>query len=137
MVVQQRLPEKLMMLLQNPRVRKVGCMVSSDLKQLQTSVNSSLPFVGALDLANYAKQRHVISNARCSLSDLCAAVLGKRLNKNVSERTSAAWEHLSLTTEQQNYAAIDAYVPLLLYHELSPVYPHSQFQNAFQPPSRP
>lgn len=108
-----------MMLLQNPRIRKVGRMVSSDLKQLQTSVNSSLPFVGALDLANYAKQRHVISNARCSLADLCAAVLGKRLNKNVSERTSAAWEHLSLTSEQQHYAAIDAYVPLLLYHKLS------------------
>lgn len=119
MVAQQRLPEKLMMLLQNPRIRKVGRMVNSDLKQLQTSVNSSLPFVGALDLANYAKQRHVIPNARCSLADLCAAVLGKRLNKNVSERTSTAWEHLSLTSEQQHYAAIDAYVPLLLYHELS------------------
>ena len=119
MVAHQRLPEKLMMLLQNPRVRKVGRMVSSDLKQLQTSVNSSLPFVGALDLANYAKQRHVISNARCSLADLCAAVLEMRLNKNVSERTSAAWEHLSLTTEQQHYAAIDAYVSLLLYNKLS------------------
>ncbi|KAF8802776.1 hypothetical protein BYT27DRAFT_7111482, partial [Phlegmacium glaucopus] len=119
MVVRQRLPEKLMMLLQNPRVRKVGRMVNSDLKQLQTSVNSLLPFVGALDLANYAKQCHVVSNARCSLADLCATVLGKRLNKNVSERTSAAWEHLSLTTEQQHYAAIDAYVPLLLYHKLS------------------
>ena len=119
MVAHQRLPEKLIMLLQNPRVRKVGRMVNSDLKQLQTSVNSTLPFVGALDLANYAKQRHIISNARCSLGDLCAAVLGKRLNKNVSERTSAAWEHLSLTTEQQHYAAIDAYIPLLLYHKLS------------------
>ncbi|KAF8801127.1 hypothetical protein BYT27DRAFT_7227031 [Phlegmacium glaucopus] len=90
MVVRQRLPEKLMMLLQNPRVRKVGRMVNSDLKQLQTSVNSLLPFVGALDLANYAKQCHVVSNARCSLADLCATVLGKRLNKNVSEWTSAA-----------------------------------------------
>jgi 3'-5' exonuclease len=119
MVAHQRLPEKLTMLLQNPRVRKVGRMVNSDLKQLQTSVNSSSPFVGALDLANYAKQRHIISNARCSLADLCAAVLGKRLNKNVSERTSAAWEHLSLTTEQKHYAAIDAYVPLLLYNKLS------------------
>ena len=119
MVAHRRLPEKLMMLLQNPRVRKVGRMVNSDLKQLQTSVNSSLPFVGSLDLANYAKQRHVISNARCSLADLCATVLGKRLNKNISERMSAAWEHFSLTTEQQHYAAIDAYVPLLLYDKLS------------------
>lgn len=119
MVAHQRLPSKLAMLLQNPRVRKVGRMVNSDLKQLQTSVNSLLPFIGALDLANYAKQRHVISNARCSLADICATVLGKRLNKNVSERTSTAWEHLSLTAEQQHYAALDAFVPLMLYHKLS------------------
>lgn len=121
MVAQQRLPAKLLMLLQNPRVCKVGRMVNSDLKQLQTSVNSSLPFVGAVDLANYAKQRHVISNARCSLSDLCATVLGMWLNKNVSERTSAAWEHVNLTSKQQHYAAVDAYVPLMLYHKLSTI----------------
>ncbi len=107
------------MLLQNPRVHKVGRKVNSDLKQLQAAVSSSVPFVGALDLATYAKQRHVVSNANCSLADLCATVLGKRLNKNVSERTSSAWEHLSLTAEQQQYAAIDAYLPLVLYHKLS------------------
>jgi len=119
MIAHQRLPTKLTMLLQNPRVHKVGRKVNSDLKQLQAAVNSSLPFVGALDLATYAKQRHVVSSANCSLADLCAAVLGKRLNKNVSERMSSAWEHLSLTAEQQQYAATDAYLPLVLYHRLS------------------
>lgn len=119
MIAHQRLPEKLIMLLQNPRVRKVGRMVSSDLKQLQATIHSSSPFTGALDLANYAKDRRVISNAKCSLTDLCAVVIGKRLNKNVSERISAAWEHTNLTSEQQHYAACDAYVPLILYHTLS------------------
>jgi len=31
----------------------------------------------------------------------------------------SAWEHLSLTAEQQQYAATDAYLPLVLYHRLS------------------
>ena len=119
MVAHRRLPTKLTMLLQNPRVQKVGRKVNGDLKQLQGAVDPSLPFVGALDLATYAKQHHVVSSATCSLADLCAAVLGKRLNKNVSERTSSAWEHFSLTAEQQQYAATDAYLPLVLYHKLS------------------
>jgi len=93
-------------------------MVQSDLKQLEAIANTS-PFVGALDLATYAKDRHVVRNATCGLADLCAAVLGKCLNKNVSERTSAAWENVSLTPQQLYYAGCDAYVPLLLYHELS------------------
>ncbi len=67
----------LKMLLQNPRVKKVGRMVSSDLRQLEETIKSSQPFVGALDLATYAKERHVVSNANCSLSDLCAITLQK------------------------------------------------------------
>src|SRR5260221_2999388 len=119
MLSHRRLPEKLVMLLQNPRVRKVGRMVSSDLKQLQIAVGSSVPFVGALDLATFAKQRHIVANAKCSLADICAAVLQRRMNKSVSERTSAAWEHAHLTPEQLHYAACDAYIPLLLHQQLS------------------
>ncbi|KAJ3515878.1 hypothetical protein NLJ89_g1482 [Agrocybe chaxingu] len=118
-VQQHRLPEMLLLLLQNPRVRKVGRMVSSDLKLLYDIVRPSAPFVGALDLASYAKERHVVTNARCSLADLCAAVLGKCLNKNVAERASMAWEEAHLTPEQQSYAACDAYAPLLIYEQLS------------------
>ena len=44
-----------MNLLQNPRVRKVGRMVQGDLKQLEAIANTS-PFVGALDLATFAKR---------------------------------------------------------------------------------
>jgi len=113
------LPEKLIMLLSNPRIRKAGRLVSSDLRQLQDNLPNAPAFVGALDLAKYAKERHVVPNARCGLADLCATVLGKRLNKNVSERMSTAWEQRKLTEEQIRYAACDAYAPLLLYHALS------------------
>ncbi|KAF5315639.1 hypothetical protein D9611_004974 [Ephemerocybe angulata] len=119
MIEHRRLPEKLVMLLQNPRVRKVGRMVASDLKQLEEIVKPSSPFSGAVDLAAYAKERNVVSNARISLSDLCAIVLGKMLRKNISERFSMAWEQDNLTDEQVQYAACDAYAPLLIYQELS------------------
>ena len=111
----------LSMVLQNPRIRKVGRMVGSDLRQLQELVQSSIPFSGALDLANFAKECHVIPNAKCSLTDLCAVILGKRLNKNVSERKSMAWENLALSAEQVQYAACDAYVALLMYLALSKI----------------
>jgi hypothetical protein len=118
-VADRRLPDKLTAFLHNPRIRKVGRAVNADLKQLEATVRSSRPFAGALDIAAYAKERCVISNARCSLTDLCAAVLGKRLNKNVSERTSTAWDQDTLTAQQQQYAALDAFAPLLLYQKLS------------------
>ncbi|KAF6750676.1 hypothetical protein DFP72DRAFT_817488, partial [Ephemerocybe angulata] len=73
MIEHCRLPEKLVMLLQNPRVRKVGRMVAGDMKQLEEIVEPSSPFSGADDL----------------------------------------------TDEQVQYAACDAYAPLLIYQELS------------------
>ena len=107
------------MLLTNPQIRKVGQMVNNDLRQLQAVFHSQIPFVGSLDLAAYAKERQVVPNAKCSLADICAAVLKKCLRKNMSERTSTAWEHANLSLEQLHYAACDAYVSLILHHELS------------------
>src|SRR6266545_3637923 len=102
------------MLLCNPHIKKVGQMVSSDLCQ---AVQSPFTYVGALDLAVYAKYWQVISNAKCGLADLCALVLRKCPNKNVSERMSTVWEQTDLSVEQQHYAACDAYVPLLIFHQ--------------------
>lgn len=77
------------------------------------------PFLGALDLAAYAKECHVVATARCSLADVCAAVLGKGLKKHVSEQMSAAWENVTLSSEQLSYAADDVYAPLMAYEKLS------------------
>jgi len=119
MLSHRHLPEKLVMLLSNPQVRKAGRLVSSDLRQLQDTLERAPDFVGALNLAKFAKDRHVVLNAKCGLGDLCAIILGKWLNKNVSERISTAWERRKLTAEQIHYAACDAYVALLIYQALS------------------
>jgi len=89
MLAAGELPHQLQMLLSDLRIKKVGRLVNADLKYLQSACQSPIPFVGGLDLAKYAKDRQVIPNATCSLEDLCANVLGKCLNKNVSERESA------------------------------------------------
>ncbi|KAH9475789.1 Werner syndrome ATP-dependent helicase-like protein [Psilocybe cubensis] len=113
------LPSQLRILLENPNIVKAGRLVEADLKHLQTASQSPKPFVGALDLAKYAKDKMVISSARCSLADLCALVLGKRLNKNVPERISSAWENEILTRDQLAYAACDAYACICIYNKLS------------------
>ncbi len=95
--------------------------MSSDLKYLQNACNSSTPFVGAIDLGHLAKERQLVKTAKCGLHDLCASVLGKRLNKNVSECISTAWEDDLLTDAQIHYAALDAYASLKVYCRLAEV----------------
>jgi hypothetical protein len=120
MLAKGQLPHKLQLLLSHSRIRKAGRLVNSDLLRLQDMCLSSSSFVGGLDLAKYAKEWCIVANiSKCSLSDLCALVLQKCLNKNVPERISQAWENWVLTAEQLSYAAKDAYASLRIYEELS------------------
>jgi len=107
------------LLLENPNILKVGRMVHADLKYLETAVRPSTnPFCGAVDLAMLAKERQIVSTAKCSLADLSAAVLQRRLSKNVSQRISTSWEDDILTPEMLAYAALDAYTSLTIYQQL-------------------
>jgi len=121
MPARNELPQQLTLLLSHPRIFKVGRLVNGDLGYLQKASHSPHPFVGGLDLAKFAKDRCVVPNAQCSLADLCALLLKKRLNKNVPERISQAWEDITLTEDQLNYAARDAYASLVMYQHLSTI----------------
>lgn len=121
MIARGDLPNQLQFLLSHPNILKAGRLVDADLKFLEAACQPRTPFVGGVELAKYAKDRRIISSARCSLADLCAIVLGKRLNKNVPERISQEWENEVLTKEQQMYAALDAYASLRLYEKLSTI----------------
>ena len=105
MISRNELPQQLMLLLSHPQVLKVGQLVNGDLGYLQKACRSPGPFVGGLDLAKFAKDHRVVPTAQCTLADLCALTLKKRLNKNVPEHISQAWEDMALTEEQLNYAA--------------------------------
>ena len=121
MLSRYELPQQLRLLLSHPRVLKVGRLVNGDLVYLQKACHSPEPFVSGIDLAKFAKDRRVVPTAQCSLGDLCAVTLKKRLNKNVPERISQAWEDMTLTEEQLNYAARDAYASLIIHQYLSTV----------------
>lgn len=115
----QVLPSKLQLFLSHPRIRKAGRLVTGDLTRLQNISRSSQPFVGGLDLAKLAKERFLIKSiSSCSLSDLCALVLQRRLNKNTPEQMSQAWENCDLTSKQVSHAAMDAYAALEIYTKL-------------------
>jgi len=105
MLSQNELPQQLKLLLSHPQVLKVGQLVNGDLVYLQKACHSPEPFVSGINLAKFAKDCRVVPTAQCSLADLCALTLKKRLNKNVPEHISQAWEDMTLTEEQLNYAA--------------------------------
>jgi len=74
--------------------------------RLQQACHSTVPFIGALDLAKYAKERCVISNiSKTSLADLCALVLYKRFDKKLSEQASEMQADTVLTESQLHHAA--------------------------------
>ncbi|KAJ3558593.1 hypothetical protein NP233_g11480 [Leucocoprinus birnbaumii] len=117
----KQLPQQLKLLLMNPNVIKAGCRIKNDLQNLQTASGSQEAFVGGLELPQFAKECNVVMSARCGLSDLCASVLNKRLDKNVPERMSNEWENENLSEGHINYAARDAYASLVIYHALNAI----------------
>jgi 3'-5' exonuclease len=113
-----KLPVEFAHMLADGWVKKVGHMIGADLKYLQKEMASEQSFKGAIDLAKLAKECHLVSDARCSLQDLCALVLNKRLDKNTPERISNRWENETLTSRQIDYAAHDVYAAMLINEHL-------------------
>ncbi|KAJ7914386.1 hypothetical protein B0H13DRAFT_1873060 [Mycena leptocephala] len=53
-----------------------------DLSRLEQETNAG-PLRGAVDIAKMAKESRVITDARMGLEDLCAQILGKKLDKDI------------------------------------------------------
>jgi 3'-5' exonuclease len=136
MVNARFLPQKLKILLANPRILKVGLQIQSDISILEDRCGGNEPFRGIVDLGCYARDRYVITGRQSiGLSDLCALVLNKCLRKNVADRVGEGWERETLTNAQIEYAAGDAYASLEIYHQLSKIPPPTPLaRNAPLPP---
>jgi 3'-5' exonuclease len=117
----KQLPHVLKQVLCNPKILKVGRFVTADLKYLQQACGSSSLFLGGIDLGKFAKDRLAVKSAKIGLADLCAEVVRKRLDKNVSERVSTFWEAETLTDRQIKYSACDVYAALSIYNALSAI----------------
>ena len=75
--------------------------------------------MGAVELATLAKQKGAITDARAGLADICAVVLHARLDKTTPVRLSSNWDAVQLSSEQIEYAALDAWASLEIYHQLA------------------
>lgn len=97
--------------LENPDVKKIGLSVHDDFQVLSRS--GELAPEGFVELQSFVKQYSI---ADTSLQKIFAIVFGQRISK--SQRLTN-WEATELTSEQQRYAAIDAWACLRLYRHLS------------------
>lgn len=99
-----RLPldKALLLILQNPKIKKVGAAVQNDIQRLNELRHFKA--AGFIDLQNEVGRFGIEDR---SLRKLSAIVLGKKVSK--AQRLSN-WEAHTLTPQQQLYAATDAWV---------------------------
>ena len=110
-----RLSNRILKILGSRRILKVGCDVAGDIRQLRELREFRAD--GFVDLQHEASRWGIEEK---SLRKLSAIVLGERVSK--AQRLSN-WEATSLTEQQQDYAATDAWVSLTLLEELMKVKP--------------
>jgi hypothetical protein len=113
-----KLPQALISFLSNGQILKAGWGVKQDLDRPAKECDSA-PFHGGVELAKLAKDYRVISDTRIGVEDLCAHILAKRLEKPQDICVSQNWSNTSLSSEQTEYAALDALASLYIYTRLT------------------
>ena len=111
----KKLPASLQIILTSSRILKVGRNVGGDFAKLERDFSVSLPKKtkgcrpGVIELGALAKAKNAVSNGNASLSAIAAATIQQNLAK---EMRSSDWDAAQLSTEQIQYAALDAWVAL-------------------------
>ncbi|KAJ7744414.1 hypothetical protein B0H16DRAFT_1422543 [Mycena metata] len=114
------LPAALIAFLANPHILKAGRNVNGDLTHLAKESKTG-PFSGGVELAKLAKELGVIKDARAGLAELCAHVLGLKLEKPPDLQAGGEWDYTKLSERQKTYAALDVLASLRIYERLSTV----------------
>jgi ribonuclease D len=107
------IPKELVVLLQNKNIQKVGVAIDNDKMSLRKLKVTKLD--GFIDLQKIVGQFGIQD---ISLQKMYAILFGKKISK--SQRLSN-WESATLTKEQQEYAAIDAWASLEMYLKLKDI----------------
>jgi ribonuclease D len=103
-------PGRLVKLLSNEEVLKVGLGLNDDVRRLRSDCHFEP--AGFLDLQQYVEAFNIDEKG---LKKLTAIVLGRRISK--SQQVSN-WDADLLTEAQLRYAATDAWICLRIYHAL-------------------
>ena len=113
-----KFPRGLRALLESEGVTKVGVNIECDKKKLFKDYGVEITHT--VDLAHFAYDKGLLPNRRASLRTLCWAFLKADLPKDQNTRMSdwTGGRQHTLTTEQKEYAALDALAGLQLYEVL-------------------
>lgn len=102
--------KKLIRLLENPHILKVGAAIHDDIKLLQNLHNFKSQ--GFIDLQTVVPKYGITS---ISVRKMAGIVLGLRVSKS---QQLSNWEAPELSDAQQQYAAVDAWVCQEIYQKL-------------------
>jgi hypothetical protein len=116
-----KLPSSLEVILNSPRILKIGRNVGGDLAKLSRDFSCSIPAKkkngreSVIELGALAKSRNAVSNGNVSLAAITAATLQQHLSK---DERSTDWNAHELSNEQMHYAALDGWIALQIYDVL-------------------
>ncbi|KAJ3072618.1 hypothetical protein HDU98_003249 [Podochytrium sp. JEL0797] len=110
-------PTYLREIVESPRTLKAGSrIVAADFKHLSEDFGVCARTIASpdvCDLAHLCKRKGKVEKANASLATCCAATLGYCLDKSVETRCSD-WSKRSMSKQQKEYAARDAWASLLV-----------------------
>ena len=114
----QKLPASLVLILNSPRILKIGHNVGGDLAKLARDFSIAVPQKknnsreGVIELGAMAKSQNVVTSGNASLAAITAATLQKNLLKDAH---LSEWSAPELSNEQKDYAALDAWIVLSIH----------------------
>lgn len=113
------MPSMLKKLIENPDITKTGVGIQQDLRKLHQDFDFDLSAMrkSHTDLNIFAKSLSFKNKGNWSMRTLTETLLNKTIDKSSSLQRSN-WEQYPLTEKQLEYAALDAYVGLILYEDL-------------------
>ena len=114
-----RLPDRLHAFLADSRYTFVGRAVAADVKKISKDFSAATlaVHVRCEDLGVMARKRGVVNSGTAGLEKLVEMTLQKRLSKAPAVRLSK-WSRMPLSSEQEEYAALDAILSLEVYCRL-------------------
>jgi len=118
----KKLPASFQTLLTSQQIIKIGRSVGADFSKLARDFPEIiLPqkhkklYKGTIELGKLAFKKNVVPNGKASLAAIVAATLQKHLSK---ESRASEWAATTLDDDQKQYAALDAYVALMVWEVL-------------------
>ena len=118
----KKLPASFQNILLSQQIVKIGRNIGADFSKLARDFPEIIlppkhkkTYKGTIELGQVAFKKNVVPNGKASLAAIVAATLQKHLSK---ESCASEWAAITLNDDQKPYAALDAYVALMVWEVL-------------------